>query len=65
MKGFGLIDEIVPEPVGGAHWSYTDAAALLKEQIILALASVKDIAPATRVENRIEKYSKMGFWEEA
>ena len=65
MKGFGLIDEIVPEPVGGAHWSYTDAAAILKEKIIAALASVKDIAPAKRVENRIEKYSKMGFWEEA
>jgi acetyl-CoA carboxylase carboxyl transferase subunit alpha len=51
--------------VGGAHWSYTDAAAILKEKIIAALASVKDIAPAKRVENRIEKYSKMGFWEEA
>ena len=65
MKGFGLIDEIVPEPLGGAHWSYTEAAAILKEKIIAALASVKDIAPAKRVENRIEKYSKMGFWEEA
>jgi acetyl-CoA carboxylase carboxyl transferase subunit alpha len=65
MKGFGLIDEIVPEPVGGAHWSYTDAAASLKEKIVAALASVKNIDPATRVQNRIEKYSKMGFWEEA
>jgi acetyl-CoA carboxylase carboxyl transferase subunit alpha len=65
MKGFGLIDEIVPEPYGGAHWSYTEAAAILKEKIVAALKEVKDIAPAQRVENRIEKYSKMGFWEEA
>jgi len=65
MKGFGLIDEIVPEPVGGAHWSYTEAAAGLKEKIIAALESVKNIDPSTRVQNRIEKYSKMGFWEEA
>ena len=65
MKGFGLIDEIVPEPLGGAHWDYDAAAAMLKEKIIAALNEVKDIAPATRVENRIEKYSKMGFWEEA
>jgi len=65
MKGFGLIDEIVPEPYGGAHWSYEEAAAKLKEKIVGALKEVKDIAPATRVENRIEKYSKMGFWEEA
>jgi len=65
MKGFGLIDEIVPEPVGGAHWSYTEAAAGLKEKIIAALEAVKNMDPATRVQNRIEKYSKMGFWEEA
>ncbi len=65
MKGFGLIDEIVPEPIGGAHWSYTEAAAILKENIIKAIQSVKDIDAAIRTENRIEKYSKMGFWEEA
>ena len=65
MKGFGLIDEIVSEPYGGAHWSYEEAAEKLKAQIIKALNEVKDIAPATRVENRIEKYSKMGFFEEA
>ena len=65
MKGFGLIDEIVSEPYGGAHWSYEEAAQKLKAQIIKALDEVKDVAPATRVENRIEKYSKMGFFEEA
>ena len=65
MKGFGLIDEIVPEPFGGAHWYYTEAAAILKEKIIAALKEMKDIDPAKRVENRIEKYSKMGFWNEA
>jgi len=65
MKGFGLIDEIVSEPVGGAHWSYPEAAQILKEKIIAALASVQHIDPKKRTENRIEKYSKMGFWEEA
>jgi acetyl-CoA carboxylase carboxyl transferase subunit alpha len=65
MKGFGLIDEIVPEPFGGAHWDYDQAATILKEKIIAALNEVKNIAPAKRVEDRIEKYSKMGFWEEA
>ncbi len=65
MKGFGLIDEIVPEPYGGAHWSYEEAAAILKKHIVIALNEMKAIDPVTRVENRIEKYSKMGFWEEA
>lgn len=65
MKGFGLIDEIVAEPFGGAHWNYEEAAANLKDKIIEALFELKTIEPTKRVENRIEKYSKMGFWEEA
>src|ERR1700712_3894521 len=38
MKGFGLVDEIVPEPEGGAHWDYTEAASILKSHIINALS---------------------------
>ena len=64
MKGFGLVDEIVPEPIGGAHWDYTEAASLLKNIIISSLAELKKIDPETRVNNRIEKYGNMGFWEE-
>ena len=38
MKGFGLVDEIVPEPLGGAHWNYQEAATILKCCIQKALA---------------------------
>lgn len=65
MKGFGLVDEIVHEPLGGAHWDYTEAADILKSYLVKALAEIKNIDPAQRVDNRIEKYGKMGFWEEA
>src|SRR3954454_16265777 len=41
MKGFGLVDEIVPEPVGGAHWDYNEAAAILKKYILEAVEEVK------------------------
>jgi len=64
MKGFGLVDEIVPEPIGGAHWDYIEAAAILKKYIIVALNNVKNIPPQKRIENRIEKFGKMGFWDE-
>ena len=64
MKGFGLVDEIVPEPMGGAHWDYTAAAELLKACILKNLAEIIPLSPANRVEQRIEKYGKMGFWEE-
>ncbi len=65
MKGFGLVDEIVPEPTGGAHWDYNEAASLLKAFIITALDNVKNIDPQERINNRIIKFSKMGFWNEA
>jgi acetyl-CoA carboxylase carboxyl transferase subunit alpha len=64
MKGFGLVDEIVPEPIGGAHWDYNEASAILKKYIIDALNEVKSLPSEKRVENRIEKFGKMGFWDE-
>ncbi len=64
MKGFGLVDEIVPEPIGGAHWDYDEASSLLKKSILKALNEQKAFTPEQRVENRIKKYEKMGFWNE-
>src|ERR1700742_4115139 len=37
MHQFGLIDEIIPEPVGGAHWDYIEAANLLKPKLVATL----------------------------
>lgn len=64
MYKFGLIDEIVPEPLGGAHWDYNEAAALLKPRIIGTINELKQLSPGERVKRRIAKYSKMGFWDE-
>jgi len=64
MHEFGLVDGIVPEPAGGAHWDYQQAADLLKEHLIPLLNELKQIDPEVRVKNRISKYSKMGFWNE-
>jgi acetyl-CoA carboxylase carboxyl transferase subunit alpha len=64
MFGFGLVDEIVPEPDGGAHWDYSEAAAILKQHLKKALEEVKPIDPQQRTNLRIEKYERMGFWNE-
>ena len=64
MLGFGLIDGIIPEPVGGAHWDYDEAARLLKDFLVPVIRDLKTIPPQDRVNNRIEKFGKMGFWEE-
>ena len=65
MMKFGLVDGIVPEPLGGTHWDYDEAAALLKDYLIPIIQELKKICPEARVSQRIEKFSKMGFWEEA
>lgn len=64
MKSFGLVDEIVPEPVGGAHWDYAEAAHILKSYIIKELEYLKQIPANERMNYRIEKFGKMGFWKE-
>ncbi len=64
MLGFGLIDGIIPEPIGGAHWDYDEAAQRLKDFILPVLQELKQKSPEQRINERIAKFGKMGFWEE-
>lgn len=64
IKGFGIADDIVPEPVGGAHWDYPQAAAFLKNALTDSLQEIRHLSPEERVKLRIEKFRKMGFWNE-
>ncbi len=64
MFGFELVDGIIPEPVGGAHWDYDESARILKDYIVPVIKELKQISPQERIDQRIEKFGKMGFWEE-
>ena len=64
MLAFGLVDEVIPEPIGGAHWDYDEAAEILRNYLIKALHELKQIPAQERVDTRIKKFGKMGFWEE-
>lgn len=64
MLKFGLVDDVVPEPLGGAHWDYQEAAQLLKNYLIPVIKELQQIPAQQRVEQRIEKFGKMGFWDE-
>ena len=55
-----LVDEIVPEPVGGAHLDHAQAAALLDEVLSRHLKAVSAISPADRVDARYRKFRAMG-----
>ena len=64
MLNFGLVDDVVPEPLGGAHWDYDEAATLLKNYLSPAISELQQIPAQERVQKRIEKFGRMGFWEE-
>jgi acetyl-CoA carboxylase carboxyl transferase subunit alpha len=60
LLGLDLIDEIVPEPVGGAHLDYDEAAALVDEAIGRHLRALQAIDDASRLDGRYEKFRSMG-----
>ncbi len=60
LLGFGVIDEIVPEPTGGAHTNHGLAAALFDTALERALTSVSSMDPATRLDARYQKFRAMG-----
>lgn len=64
MMKFGLVDGSIKEPLGGAHWDYDEAAQYLKEYLIPVIKELKLIPAHERINTRIEKFGKMGFWEE-
>jgi acetyl-CoA carboxylase carboxyl transferase subunit alpha len=56
----GIIDEIINEPVGGAHTDPTQAAALVDIALARALADVSAMDVDTRLNARYDKFRKMG-----
>jgi acetyl-CoA carboxylase carboxyl transferase subunit alpha len=64
MLEFGLVDGVIPEPLGGSHWDYNEAALILKNYLLPVIAALKKIPAEERINQRIEKFGKMGFWEE-
>ncbi len=60
LRGFGLIDQVVTEPLGGAHRMPGEAIAAVGEAIEAALVPLLSLGTATLKEGRREKYLAMG-----
>jgi acetyl-CoA carboxylase carboxyl transferase subunit alpha len=58
----GVIDGIIPEPIGGAHRDYDKSAKALKNQILDSLNRLKKLSVPKLIDQRVAKYSKMGQW---
>jgi acetyl-CoA carboxylase carboxyl transferase subunit alpha len=64
LMELGVIDEIISEPNGGAHRDADSAADFVKSSIIKNLEQLVGIAPEELVAQRIDKYGRMGFFDE-
>jgi acetyl-CoA carboxylase carboxyl transferase subunit alpha len=64
MLNFGLVDGVIPEPLGGAHWDYAEAAGILKKYLLPVIKELKQQSPQQRCDTRIEKFGRMGFYDE-
>jgi len=64
LYDLGIADEIVPEPAGGAHRNPDAMAEILKDVILRYLDELCVLPKDRLVEQRIDKYAKMGYWDE-
>ncbi|MBU1125276.1 MAG: acetyl-CoA carboxylase carboxyl transferase subunit alpha, partial [Candidatus Omnitrophica bacterium] len=60
LYGLGLIDEIIPEPLGGAHRDPQRMAAVLKDFLLKDLKALKEITQEDLLKQRYKKFRKMG-----
>ncbi len=60
MKKIGLVDEIIKEPLGGAHTFPEETFKIVKKAITKELKELIDTKKDVLVNNRMEKFSKMG-----
>ncbi len=63
MHGFGLVDGIIKEPTGGAHSQPELAAKAVKKQILDSIAELQKLSIDELVDQRVEKYSRMGEYD--
>ena len=64
LMKFNVIDGIIKEPIGGANRDYVLAAKNVKEAVMKELETLEQMPVQQLLDERVEKYSKMGRWGE-
>lgn len=62
LKGFGIIDEVVPEPLGGAHQDWDEAARLLKSAVLQSYAQLAQLGPDESIRQRVARLRSIGAY---
>jgi acetyl-CoA carboxylase carboxyl transferase subunit alpha len=64
LSKFKIVDEIIPEPVGGAHMDVESTAKNIKDAILRNLKELTEMPVDELISLRIEKYRRMGVYKE-
>lgn len=62
LRDMGIVDEIIPEPIGGAHRDPAAAGERVKEAIVRALGVLRSVPIDELVDRRHARYAAMGVW---
>ena len=62
LQALGVIDEVIPEPAGGAHSDWERTAGALKRSLLRHLKELRGLAPDKLRKIRWDKYLAMGEW---
>lgn len=63
MKELQLVDDVLKEPINGAHRSQEEMFGIVKQYIKLTIKELKQKDPEGRINERIDKFCKMGVWK--
>lgn len=61
----GVVEEVIPEPLGGAHRNHRHMATTLKGSILSALRSLENLSVEELLERRYQRFRRIGVFEES
>jgi acetyl-CoA carboxylase carboxyl transferase subunit alpha len=64
LEGLGVVDEVISEPMGGAHYNPEQAASALRYALQKHLNDLRGLDTARLLDTRYERYRKLGVFEE-
>ena len=64
MKRQNLVDDIIPEPLGGAHYDRETTFKTVEEYVLKSLEELKKLSTEELIAQRMEKYCNMGEFKE-
>jgi acetyl-CoA carboxylase carboxyl transferase subunit alpha len=65
LRKFGVIDDIIPEPLGGAHRDPRDMANTLRNYLLRCLRELRGLPTDQLLDLRFQKFRRMGVFEES